>query len=199
MLPTIPKIEDFRRKACLELVKKTAEKLTGILALVDTHVQFEGAQSEIIRHDDTVGETPLHAVTGEAVFPRVALVDFTEEKLVQQLVQVAEQLAREMSEHLFSDLDRAISEVGNVIEAGGKPISKGLILQMMETIEHRFEPDGTWMPPTVIASSQAIDRLMESGSADGFGSTEFNESLKAIVDKKRDDFRRREADRVLAG
>jgi hypothetical protein len=100
---------------------------------------------------------------------------------------------------MFAQLETSTAEVGNVVDAGGQPLNEELVLKTLEKLEHSFEPDGTWNPPTILASPETVERLMRSANADGSGSAEFDESLAKILDKKRDDFRRREADRVLAG
>lgn len=199
MLPSFPKIEKLRRDASLELVRQRAANLTGILQEISSHVQFEGRQTKVFRHDDTASQTPMHTATGEAIFSRMPLAQFTEQALEQELEKVAHQLAKSMSEQLFADIETAIEEVGNVVDARGQPLSEGLVLKMFETIDHEFEPDGTWKPPTLVASPQAFDRLVKNADAHGSSSGEFNESLRKILEKKRDDFLRREDDRILVG
>jgi hypothetical protein len=126
------------------------------------------------------------------------LVDFTEDELRKQLLEFAEQLAKGASVNIYADLEQTTAEVGNVVDAEGQPLSEELILRAFEKMEHTFEPDGMWHPPTILAHPTAIDRLIRNSNSHG-SSKAFNQALTKILDKKRDDFRRREADRVLAG
>jgi len=199
MLPTFPKIEDFRRRANQKFVNQSAESRTGILPQINKHVQHEGRHIGIMRHDDTQSETPILTATAEVTIARMPLASFTEEVLLQQLEKAAEQLARSMSEQMFAQIDRTLAEVGNVLDAKGQPLSEELILKMLARIEHQFEPDGTWKPPTLVVSPQVYERLMKDGVARSGGSPAFNEALGKILEKKKDEHRRREADRVLAG
>jgi hypothetical protein len=199
MLPAFPKIEAVRARRNRQMLKDLAAQHAPVLREIDQHIQFEGRGTEILRHDDTVGHSPLHPVSAEVRVDRLRLVDFTEEELSKKLEQVAQQLARGVSEMFYAEMERGTAEVGNVIDAGGQPLSEELILKLIEKMEHTFEPDGSWNPPTLLVSPDVFDKLIQRVGDNGGGSSEFQRSLKQILQKKRDDFRRREADRILAG
>ena len=87
------------------------------------------------------------------------------------------------------------AKTGNVVHAGGKPFSEDTFLDVIEAMEHSFARDGSWQPPTMIVGPGMAEQIAAAGEMSAAG----NNRLKAILEKKRDDFRRREAARILVG
>jgi len=200
MLPAFPKIEAARARTNREIIEHLAAQLSPILRKIDRHIQFEGYRgTTILRYDDTVGHSALNPVSAEILVERVPLLDFTEADLLKKLANIAEQMAQGMSANFYAEMERGTAEVGNVVDARGQPLSEELILRAIEKMEHSFEPDGTWNPPTLLVPPGVLNQLMKNASAHGSESSGFDRSLKRILERKRDDFRRRETDRILAG
>jgi hypothetical protein len=199
MLPAFPKIEKLCHETARQLVDDLAARRAPLLKLIGNHYLHEGSHSAIFRHDESIGESPLHQITGEVEVKPIPIVKFLQIERPRLLIEMAEQFAKGKSKTIYAELDRAIAETGNVIDAKGKPLSEQVILETLQKMDHTFEPDGTWNPPTILASREIIERLHQSESESGADSNEFQVALSKILDKKRDDFRRREADRVLVG
>jgi hypothetical protein len=199
MLPAFPKIEAARSRINRQIIEQLTAQLSPILREIDRHIQFEGRETTIFRYDDTVGHSALDPVSAEVVVHRIPLEKFTNEELFAKLKHIAEQMAKGISANFYAEMERATTEVGNVVDGQGQPLSEELILKAIEKIEHTFEPDGSWNPPTLLVHPDVFNQLMRSANARGSDSSGFDRSLKKILDEKRDDFRRREADRILAG
>jgi hypothetical protein len=199
MLPAFPKIEALRARTNRRMIEHLAAQFSPILREIDRHTQFEGRETTVLRHDDTIGHSALDPVSAEILVERIPLADFTEEELIKKLTRIAERMAQGMSGILYAEMERGTTEVGNVVDAQGQPFSEELILKAIEKMEHSFEPDGTWERPTFVVSPQIFNQIMQDAGNRGSGSAAFERSLKTILQKKRDDFRRREADRILAG
>jgi len=152
-----------------------------------------------VRHDDTVGQTKFHKVEAEIKIGRMPLAEFTEAELLRQLNELAAQYAKAFSENFYSDMDRITAETGNVVDAKGQPLSTDHILEMIQKTDHDFDPDGNWRAPTILLGSVAMEKMLKLIKEGGVESEEFNQALKRILEKKRDDYRSREADRILAG
>lgn len=190
MLPAFPKIRQKRIEANTAVMRQVAGRVSPISGQVKRHVQFEGAGNTIERHDDTVSTTNMGTVTVELSVPSdTPLVEFTPAKLYEYLVDMGKQIGEQEAKHLFAGLDKQLTEASQVVNAGGKPFSEDLILESLDKMQHDFTDDGQWFAPTIVMGGQTADVPGES----------FHRRLAELLSRKRDDFRRREADRVLAG
>ncbi|MBI1406037.1 MAG: hypothetical protein GC145_07925 [Caulobacter sp.] len=178
----------------LAMVQQLAMRISPMLGMIARHNQFEGSGHAIERHDDTVSETEMASVTGEITFSRdMLLTDFTPAELLKRLAELAQQMARGTTENFLSEINRATAAVGNLVEGGGKPLSEDLLIETYSKMEHTFDANGQWQPPTLFTGGDttAFQKIQSSAS--------FQRRLGDVLRQKRDDFRRREADRVLAG
>jgi hypothetical protein len=199
MLPAFPKIEKWCGELGSQLIERLAAQHAPLLGLIDKHIQFEGGGSRIHRHDDSEGDTPLQRITAEVSFPRRLPLNDLPNELPKHAQALAEQIAAAASKLFYEQLAEATAEAGTTIDAQGKPFSEKMILSLLAKMDHSFAPDGTWEAPTLVTSPEMVERLMRSAGPDGSGSLEFNEALGKLLEQKRDEFRRREADRILAG
>lgn len=195
MLPTNPKLEVWRARLNQDRVRAKVRELAPMVGLVKSHIQFEGRQSAIQRETGELDETPITSASGEVSIKYVDLAEFSEDLVGTHLDNMAEQLARSMSEHFQQRMREVTEKVGNVVDGQGQPFSEELLLDVMEKLEHNFGPDGRWQPPTMIVGPGMAEKIAAAGEM----SPEGNKRLKAILERKRDDHRRREAARILVG
>lgn len=195
MLPTYPKLVRDRDDTNMEIVRARVRQISPMIGLIKGHQLFEGRSSAIQREDGKLDETPIHRASGEITIKREMLVDFNEATVVNYLEEMAEQLARSMSEHFQQRMNEVTAETGNVVDGGGKPFSEDIFLDGMEAMEHNFGKDGSWKPPTMIVGPGMAEKLAATKEMSAAG----NKRLKAILERKLDEHRRREAARILVG
>jgi hypothetical protein len=199
MLPTYPAIEEISRQEYRRTIQKMTAEFEPILSSIDSHIQFEGRGNAIIRHDDTVGKTPMHAIAAEVQLQKLKLTEFTEEEFFSFLADIAKQFAKGFGAKIYSEINAAADSVGNVVSAEGKPFSEDLLLKTLEKMEHNFSPDGRWQPPRIMAGSAVVEKIQEMMEANPNGSPDFNTKLGLLLARKKDEYRSREASRILAG
>ena len=195
MLPTYPSLVRYRQRRNTELIRARVKQLAPMVGLIKNHYLFEGKSSAIQREDGELDETPIHQTSGEATINLEKLTDFDDATVERHLGEIAEQLARGMSEHFQQRMNDVTEKTGNVVDARHKPFSEDLFLDGMEAMEHTFARDGTWQPPTMIVGPGMAEKIAAVGEMSSAG----NKRLKAILEKKRDVFRGREAARILVG
>lgn len=195
MLPTYPKIVRARQDLNMETVHTRVRQFSPMIGLIKSHQLFEGRSSAIQREDGKIDETPIHRATGEVTIKRDMLVDFNEATVLHHLNEMAEQLARSMSEQFQNRMNEVTAATGNVVNAEGKPFSEDTFLAVMEVMDHNFGKDGSWKPPTMIVGSGMAEKIAAAGEVSAAG----NKRLKAILERKHDEHRRREAARILVG
>ncbi len=166
-----------------------------MFGLTKSHQLFEGRSSAIQREDGKVDKTPIHQASGEVTIKQGKLVDFTVMTIEKHLEEVAEQLARSITEQFQQRIKEVTAATGNIVDGGGKPFSEDILLDSMEVMEHNFGKDGRWKPPTMIVGPGMAEKIAAAGPMSVAG----NKRLKTILDRKRDDHRRREAARILVG
>ncbi len=179
----------------METVRARVRQLSPMVGLIKGHQLFEGRSSAIQREDGKLDETPIHRASGEITINREMLVEFNEEAVERHLEEIAEQLARDMSAHFQQRMNEVTAATGNIVDGNGKPFSEDMFLDVLEAMEHSFGKDGNWKPPTMIAGPGMAEKVAAAGAMSAAG----NKRLKAILERKRDDHRRREAARILVG
>jgi hypothetical protein len=195
MLPTFPRIAELRREHNLRSVKAMVKQMAPAIGMIGHNVQFEGQAHTMTRADASVSEVDLEPVSAEISVVRGSrLMDFTQEVLQAHLIAMAKQIAQGMSNHFYQAIDKGTREAGMVVDGKGQPLSEDLILDAMEKMEHDFNEDGSWVPPTILVAPEVVDRLRGTAMSDAG-----HKRLGEILERKRDAFRRRQAGRVLAG
>lgn len=195
MLPTYPKLVCERQNRNIEVVRDRVNQLSPMVGLVKAHQLFEGRSSAIQREDGKIDETPIHRASGEVTIKREILFNFNEATVAHHLEEIAEQLARSMSEQFQKRINDVTAETGNVVDGGGKPFSEDIFLDVINVMEHDFGKDGSWKPPTMIVGSGMAEKIKAAGDMSAVG----KRRLKAILEKKRHEHRCREAARILVG
>jgi hypothetical protein len=195
MLPTYPKICEIRSEAISDTIHALVGEYVPIFKQIRHATQFEGRSHTMRRHDDASSETDLSPIKARISIPMdMPLSAFTQEAFDAALRDVALQLAEGHMKKFVGVMNEATERSGNVVEGGGRPVSEDLILATYEKMDHEFDARGNWKMPTLFSGadlSETMDRFMASPS--------FRSRLKSILAKKLDEYRRREADRVLAG
>lgn len=191
MLPGFPKIRRHRIEDNAALIKHVARLVSPMIGELKRHVQFEGTGNTIERHDETSTTTNMLPVSATLSVPSdTRLADFTPRKHREYLVDAGRQMGQGAAKQLFAELDTQLTAAGQVVDAGGRPLSEDLILETLDRMHHDFTDDGQWLAPTIVMGNEVNPQAP---------SESFNRRLGELLSRKRDDFRRREADRDLAG
>lgn len=142
MLPTYPKLERYRKRHNLDVIKTATRQLAPMLGAIDAHIQFEGRKSAFQRETGELDETAMSRMSAETTIQRLPLREFTEEVVNQHLASMAEQFAHGMSRHFQGFMNETAEKTGNIVDGRGQPFSEGLFLDLIEKLDHNFGPDG---------------------------------------------------------
>jgi hypothetical protein len=196
MLPDFPDVKRVILRSAAHLTRMGAEQ-DPLLGAIPTFRQHEGNRATLRRVDGT--EAVLDYRT-----PLTAQVEFTIDQVREKGPEVAREAARSMAHDLNQQLanklidtiDKATEEVGNVIQAGGKPFSTRTYLDALRKMDLGFDDEGNWEPLQFVAGEQLskrIDAVLEEAERD----CAFIAERDAIVAEKREEWRAREANRRL--
>lgn len=197
MLPSFPRIEGFRRQLNVRVVEALVGQLAPIHEQIDQHRQFEGREGTIRRADESEGDVHFEEMTATIEFPEGPIGDFTAAKLLAELGKIAEQLAESFSKHIIRVMEETTEQTGNVVDAKGRGWSHDIVLEAFEKMDLSFGDDGEWNPPTMMLAPDTFEKIRAAETPEAV--KVFNDKLKLLVQKKYEEYRSREADRVLVG
>lgn len=159
--------------------------------------QHEGDRFIIKRADGSVSESGFHHVEVEATVNLADLLKSGTQPIRDALATMAEGLVRDQAETFRKVMDEACESAGTVTHAKGRPFTAELYIEALEPVEFTFDPDGRWNMPTLVMHPDNVPRVQaELARLDS--EPELHARLTAMVDRKRELWRAREANRVLA-
>jgi hypothetical protein len=117
--------------------------------------------------------------------------------ILRKVEETAEQFEQKFSQNFFETLHEGTKKTGQVVDAGGKPLTNELIVEMLSKMQVDFErsPHGDLTmvsAPGMSDTFQRLERELRENS-------EVQRKLNDIMEKKRNDFREREINRNLVG
>jgi hypothetical protein len=118
--------------------------------------------------------------------------------MLPKLDPIVESLAKSMSHNMFATMDRVTKETGNVFDAKGEKIRAEHLLELWGRMDVNFNQDGSPKWPTIIIHPNVEERLrgeLIRLSDDPL----LRASLEKLVQQKREEWRAREANRILVG
>ena len=198
MLPDWPETKDRIGEAFFRFIRSEVEARLGFLAEVKQSVVHEGDGTVISRADGSRAEQGFTPVSAEMAIPDDEFAGLPIRAVLERLRGVAEVLARGRSEHAFSVFDATCQEVGNVVDAGGGPLTPELILKTWETVVIVFDVHGRPEMPTIVVGPGQQDAVREALSRID-RDPELKRRADEIIQRKREEWFAREADRALAG
>lgn len=116
-------------------------------------------------------------------------------KLEAKLEEMAQDLISRSAKAFFRKVGEITEEAGTSIDAGGKPISPELLLDMMSTVQMEFKPDGTPAqtfvihPDTLPALKKVSDQIEND--------PELKRRNAEILERQREAWAARESNRKL--
>jgi hypothetical protein len=196
MLPDFPGVKQILLHSASHLTRIGAEQ-DPLLGSVSSFHQHEGDRATIRREDGTV-------IVINYNNPLTATAEFTVDEvrtkgagvMVDAARQMAEELNQQMAARMIESIEKATDEVGNVVDAGGKPFSRATYLEGLRTMDLSFDDDGRWLPPKLVFGEQLQERI-EAVLAAADQDSEFLAERDRIVALKREEWRAREANRRL--
>lgn len=199
MLPDLPKLKADVAQVFHIIFKNRLNAYLGVIGEMPQYIIKEGSNPVTIRPDASRDETTLKAASAETIFKAEEIPHLTAEQRVARLDDVARDMANQMSSHAFATINKAIDKVGNVVNGKGKPFSPEAVFEVLEKIQLDFEADGVKHKElTVIIPPAMSDRVRETFEQIHQDS-ELSKRYKEIIDKKREEWRAREAARKLVG
>ena len=194
-------LPDFRRVKRIiaqNIVRDVRSSVVAdpLLAEIPYSTVHEGDGFIIERSDGSVEESTYHRGIAKYEFDvgRIRAGDHT--VVHDAVAAMSEQLIESTSRTLFEHLQRATEATGNVVNAGGKPFTAEIWLEVMRKMELNFHEDGTWDPPTLVLGPALTARAKEELKRLDTDAS-LKSALSELLEQKRREWRDRETRREL--
>jgi len=168
----------------------------GFLASIPAYRNYEGDQWVLERTDGTSADVEYQSIEAALTIQRSEIPSMTWENLLKKIDAVAVEMARQQSVKVFEDIQKAVDEVGNAINAEGGPVTKDLFLEMMRRMWMEFDEARQPIMPAIVMHPnmwEAHGSTMQSWDED----PNFKAQFRAIITQKREEWRVRESRRKL--
>ncbi|MCU1308556.1 MAG: hypothetical protein JWN45_3251 [Acidobacteriaceae bacterium] len=137
--------------------------------------------------------TPPVLVGAELLFNYEDIQAFKVDAFLEQVDKAADESLRVVMTNFFKVLKNLTDATGNSVDAGGKPVSHDLILDMYETMEMPFDRDGHPEMPTIVMHPKMAEQMRALPAPTPAQEQRF----KNIIERKRNEHNARQRDRKL--
>ena len=165
----------------------------GPLADVPVSMIFEGNRTVVIREDGSYEERNLEEITAELQVKFEEVEKMPHEIVLDKINGVTEEMAGKLKKSAYEQIEKSADEVGNVVDADGKPFSIDLLLELLEKIDIDFDEAGN--PTLVMVSGTKLAPSINKVIADPENSRRYH----ALMERKKEEWRVRESNRKLVG
>lgn len=198
MLPDLPKFrQDLDQLFRVFLETRTKVHLGWFGEMRQSRL-FEGNSSTIVREDGLEESFETVEISEGMTVTRNEILGLTPRDVLERLDRVAEGIAAQKARHILKAVSEAAESVGNVFDGRGKPLSHDMILAGLEQMWIEFDPHGRPLMPSIVTSpamKERVDALQREMESD----PELRARFDRVIDRKREEWRAREARRELVG
>jgi len=199
MLPDLPKEKARLLRTLQRALDDAVAQQAPLLAEVRVIVDHEGEGGSFQTRDTgRIVPVKMKRIKTQVSVPVTLSSMKREEALRRQLAEAAGSMAKDQTQMLFASVTEASDQVGNSVNAGGKPLDPALINEALSRLWIDFNEDGSPRLPTIVVSPEMAARIAEK-LPEWERDPKVRAEQRAIIDKKREEWRAREANRKLVG
>lgn len=196
MLPDYPKTKALIIKAFKRKVRVARNERLGILNKVRYSIVHEGHRTALKRADGTefvAGMEPMQAETSVKIEPDDELIAM--QKVWEMAASLGGQLGERVGSMMFKSLDKAVTEIGNVVD-GKKPMLDQFF-EMNEKCQIDFDSRGMPMLPQLVVGDAETARKIQDVIEQVKKTPALRRRFQDIMTKKRQEWLDRETAREL--
>lgn len=198
MLPDLPGLKRDIQKAFDRYLWIQVNVRFGVFSKVPRHAINEGNRTCVVRPDGSRDESELKKASTEISVKLDDVPQLTLEKRLAMLNEMADQTARQMSEHFFGMLNEVLDKAGQVVDQKGQPFDAEAVFAVLEKMQFEFDESGQHneisivVPPALAPKAKEVFERIQSDPV-------LRKRHDEIMVRKRMDWRDREASRKLVG
>lgn len=198
MLPDFLKTKEKLKKMHAYFLEQSLSFHISPFNRVPTSIIFEGNKTVVVREDGSIEEGRLAENRVEIRVELADVEEMTPDEVFDRINGAAIEMAGMMKKSVYEQIEKSAEEVGNVVDAKGKPFTIGMYFEMLEKMEIDFDEAGYPMLPTCVVSPKlmpSIAKVISQAEND----PEINKRFQDIIKEKREEWNVRENNRKLVG
>jgi hypothetical protein len=164
---------------------------------VKTNYLHEGRGMKVMRADASESNTKAQQLSSMMEIKFDEIPDLTFEKTIAKFDEMILDMVRKQTGFVLERMNEDIPESQNV-DARGKKLDAELILEILETIQLEFYPDGRPHELHVFGGLFNPERL-KAADEECKSNPELQKRYDELMTRKKEEWRAREADRKLVG
>lgn len=197
MLPDYPAF----KKNCSEIVRRAMEESRNESLLIfgpDLEVaHFEGSRFEFISEQSKGGPDRYQRVQSEFAYSVEELERLTFDDLIDRMIRVGREIGNQQANVGIQAMQEALEGTENeIVHSNSDFVTQ--ILQAFEVIRIDFDKDGKPLMPQIMAPPNLVSHL-EDAVEKISQSNELESRLRCILERKKEEWRDRQASRKLVG
>lgn len=198
MLPDWPEIKGEIRERLLRFLVRRQEHYIGPMKEMPRYRIFEGRQSDTVRDTGEIDSMIPKELQSEITYKTNEIPNLTFEDIARKFDKMAFEISEQLVTDIYKTIHVATEKSGNVIDGGGKMLDAEMILNAFERIEISFDALGNPKLPQLHVGPEAAKTLHDEVKRIE-SDPELRGRMRQIMQRKRDVYYAREADRKLVG
>ncbi len=198
MLPDVPGFKQDLQYILDRYLSKAVYGRLGLFADVPRHKVHEGMEMRIYRADGTVEDSGMKEASAEMTMKFDDIPHMTVADRIAKLNEMADAMAKQMSEHLYKSLNESLEKAGQVVDGKGKPFGIESVFAALEMLQVDFDKHGNPKELTIAVGPALIPRVREMVEQEK-NDPSIKKRHDEIMAKKWLEWRDREAARKLVG
>jgi hypothetical protein len=166
-------------------------------AAVQTRYLHEGRGMRVMRADESESNTEVQQLSSKMEMKFEEIPDMTFEKAVAKYDHLILDMVRKQTGFALERLNEEIPK-SQSIDGKGKKLDAEIILEMLETIQLEFYPDGSPHELHIVGGLFTPERL-HAVDEESKSNPELQTRHDELMARKKEEWRAREADRKLVG
>jgi hypothetical protein len=196
MLPDFPALKAEILKITLAKLRHRIDTGDPVLSQVKRFKQHEGQQMRSEQFGGGTNETGFEKVGTEFTVDIADVPTLVGEKFNAKMELMAQELISQSAKYFFKKVGESCDKAGTSIDARGKPVSPELFLDMINTVQMEFDPNGKptqsfLIHPDMLPAVQKVSEQIENDP-------ELKRKHEEILERQREEWATRESNRKLA-
>jgi hypothetical protein len=196
MLPDFPALKAEVEKIAAARLRERVDTGDPVLSQIKHIRQREGGQMRYQQHGGGAVQEGFDRIGARFEVSITEVPTLVGEKFDAKLENIAQELVSHLARAFFKKMGESCEKAGTSIDAGGKPVSPQMFLDMIGTVQMEFGPDGKPTHSFVIHPDMlpAVKKVSEQIEND----PELQRKHAEILERQREAWAARESNRKLA-
>jgi hypothetical protein len=195
-LPLYPKFKKDLESWLMTIMKGAVREALGPIGEAPRFTQHEGDTHSYMTVDGDQRTTDYQNIGVEIEIDRSNIPNMSFEDILRLTVSKGRELGAQQAEYHYGVINNVIEESGNVVHAGGEPLTIDHLLGVIEQMQISFDPDGNPRIPSIIANPETGSRVKQI-LAEAEQDAEARARLQQIIENKRREWDEAESRRKL--